>query len=190
MPIGISYMTGMALGRACARYGLVRESASGRCALESGGVSPNCRELTALTCYNRHARRTCDRANVGKTWCTRQCQRQVRTVGEKDEDDGICREKQCPFSGVVVSSYSAIQCAEKRDGEIGISWLRGQIDWDNEHLPARVPRDPEPNEVGVGKEGPKEEEAVEEISRRPRNESVEFWSSASDFSRRWCWIHS
>lgn len=54
---------------------------------------------------------------------------------------------------------------------------------DGEHLPARIPRDSEGDDVLVWEEGPQEEEAEKEISRRPCNETVELWSSASDFRR-------
>ena len=49
--------------------------------------------------------------------------------------------------------------------------------------PVGIPSDTEPDDVFVREEGPEEVQAEEEISRRPRNESVKFWGPAADFRR-------
>ena len=52
------------------------------------------------------------------------------------------------------------------------------------HSPVGKPSNTEPNDAVIGKKCPQQVEAEEEIGRRPRNESVEFWSAAADFWRR------
>ena len=65
---------------------------------------PTVVSLTVLSFTYRHARRTCDRANIGETGCAGDCKREVGAVGEKDDDDRIGWQEQCPFPCVLASS--------------------------------------------------------------------------------------
>jgi hypothetical protein len=90
---------------------------------------------------------------------------------------------------IVNQEQGIIQRAVKRRyiGKLTARTARGEA---MNCLPAGIPRDPEPYEVRVGKKGPKEEEAEEEISRRPGHETVNLWGPTSGVHRPWRRIQS